>query len=272
MTTEPARSVDAMREQIRLALVAWQFLTRVPLGAALEAWIMWTPERLRASARYFSLVGMIVGAFGALVFFLATLAFGQTLGAILSITATAVMTGAFHEDGFVDYFDSFGAAGDRAKALAIMKDSRIGTFGAIALVLLCAIKVAALIELPIWLAVAAIIASHSLGRVAACVVMYRLDYVRDTDLSKAKPLAEKMTRTELLLAVALGLAPLAFIAALGLITLLWTAVALLASVLLVAMFIRHLRARLGGFTGDTLGAVEQLTELTILLVFVAASR
>jgi adenosylcobinamide-GDP ribazoletransferase len=256
-------------EQIRLLLVAWQFFTRVPVGTRAEGWMAWTPERLRASSRYFPLVGFIVGVAGAVTFYVASSVFSSAIAAVLALSTTALLTGGFHEDGFADYFDSFGANGDRSKALAIMKDSRIGSFGALALLLLTVLKVAALSQSAVAAALIALVCAHTLGRAGACVLMASLDYVRDGDAAKAKPLAEKMTRSEIVCAVGIGVTPL-------LLTSIWcpylagaAAIAMLTTVVFIAWFHNHLKRRLGGFTGDTLGAAEQTIEALVLLDFAA---
>ncbi|TAG75867.1 MAG: adenosylcobinamide-GDP ribazoletransferase [Burkholderiales bacterium] len=253
-------------EQARLSLIATQFLTRLPIPRAFDAWLGWTPERLRASARYFPLIGISVGIVAATFFYVATMMFGAMLAAILTFALTALMTGAFHEDGFVDYADSFGAT-SRERALAIMKDSRIGTFGALAVVFLTAIKALALASLSPKLAVISLILAHGLGRSVACVLMRVLPYVRD-ESGKAKPLAEKMRPYEL--AIALSFAAVLLITAASLeISIVRVITVLFALVAFTWWFSLHLKRRLGGFTGDALGAAEQTSEMIVLLVFAA---
>ena len=261
--------MNTCAEQLRLFLVAWQFLTRIPLGERVEQWVDWNPQRLRASSRYFSLVGVVIGALAAVTFTAAAQLFDITIAALITVAITALATGAFHEDGFADYFDSFGGT-DRVKALAIMKDSRIGTFGALALGLLVLFKAAALSQMSIHIAVAALIASHALGRAGACALMRALDYVREDDSAKSKPLAEKMSAGELFVALCIGVMPLLFAVMSQWISLLHAIVTLTAVAMFVMLFARHLRVRLGGFTGDTLGAAEQAIELIVLLAL--ASR
>ena len=231
-------------EQVRLFLVAWQFFTRVPLASSLEDWVAWTPERLRASARYFPMVGLFIGLIGAIVFCIASQLFSSTIAAVLTVATTALLTGGFHEDGLADYFDSFGAAGDRAKALAIMKDSRIGSFGALALILITFLKVAALSNMSVVAAMIAMVSAHMLGRGCACVLMATLDYVRDESSAKSKPLAEKMTSTELIFSVACGIAPLAIAGLLFSEMTNGAICAVAASIIFVVWFRRHLKHRL----------------------------
>jgi adenosylcobinamide-GDP ribazoletransferase len=259
--------VKSIANQFRLILVATQFLTRLPISRSLDAWIDWTPERLRASARYFPLVGIGVGLIGAVALWAATPLWGSSLAAILSLACTTLITGAFHEDGFVDYADSFGGT-SRDRALAIMKDSRIGTFGALAVVFLVAIKAFALASMSIEAGVAALILAHCAGRSVACMLMRSLPYLRDKS-GKAKPLAEKVKVSEL--AVALGTLVATLAAAVGFaLPLVRAAVVIAALLVFTWWFHTHLQRRLGGFTGDALGAAEQTAEMIVLLVLSAS--
>ncbi|MFM2399949.1 MAG: hypothetical protein RL341_2106 [Pseudomonadota bacterium] len=254
-------------EQFKLFFVALQFFTRVPLTQDLTQWMDWNPDKLRASSRYFPLVGFALGLFAAMAFGLANVVFGAWLAAIITLTLTALATGAFHEDGFTDYWDAMGGGTNREKALAIMKDSRIGAYGVLAIVLLTAAKIAALAEMRVDIALLALVAAHTVGRAASCAVLYALPYVREDDSAKSKPLAQSMTKNELMVALAIGAAPL-------LLTLI-SYRDLIAQVLLAALAValvtwlmaRHMQRRIGGFTGDALGAVEQSAEVAVLLAF-----
>jgi adenosylcobinamide-GDP ribazoletransferase len=259
-----------LAEQLRLFFVALQFFTRIPIHPKLTAWMDWTPERLRASSRYFSLVGWLVGTIAALAYFAVAPLWGALIAGIGAIATSAWITGAFHEDGFADYFDSFGAGSDRAKALDIMKDSRIGTFGALALVILSALKIAALAQLNLLNAMLALLCAHALGRTSACAVLARLNYVRFDNDAKSKPLAERMNAGELAVALAIGSAPLIAACSIELISLKLALSIALVIAIATLLFARHLQKRLGGFTGDTLGAMEQLTEVLVLLLFAAS--
>ena len=139
-----------IRHELRLLGVAVQFLTRVPVPVSHSAF---EPQWLSDSARYFPLVGTFVAAFGATVMWVAGLVFPHVLAVGLSMLATVWLTGAFHEDGLADTCDALGGAVSRERALEIMKDSRIGTYGAMGLVLVVGLKLAVLSALPALLAV-----------------------------------------------------------------------------------------------------------------------
>jgi len=252
---------------VRLFLVALQFLTRLPVRL-----IRFEPAWLNDCVRHFPLVGALVGAVGAAVLVGAVQLWPAWVAALLALAATVALTGGFHEDGLADTFDALGGAVSREKALSIMKDSRIGSYGALALglsLLLRAALLAVLATRPLMGAIAALIVSHSLARTAAVGVMVSLPYGGDVEHAKAKPLALAVAPRNFGIALAwCGLLGLALAAA-GVQPLRW--VAALAAAAAVALLMRHwLRSRLGGYTGDGLGATEQLAEIAVLLAFTAS--
>lgn len=255
----------ALLDQIKLLLLALQFFTRVPVTGALAAWVGYTPEMLRASARFFPVIGLAIGSAAALIFWLSAQLWSPWIAAILTLIFTALLTGAFHEDGLADYCDGIGGASTPARALEIMKDSRIGSYGALALCLATALKLAALGTMAVTLAPVALILAHVIGRVCSCCVLASLVYVRDD--GKSKPLAESMRAGELAfvlftLAASIALVGLWQPHVLGLVGL-----ALVLSTISTLAIARQMLRRIGGFTGDALGAVEQLGECAVLLAF-----
>lgn len=252
---------------MRLFLVALQFLTRLPVR--LERF---EPAWLNDCVRHFPLVGALVGGVGAAVLAGATHLWPAWVAAMLALAATVALTGGFHEDGLADTFDALGGVVGRDRALAIMKDSRIGSYGALALglsLLLRAALLAVLAARPTLGAVAALLASHALARAAAVGVMVSLPYGGDAEHAKAKPLA-------------LAVAPRSFVIALGWCGLLVSTLATVgvqlprlltaaAAAAAAALLMRQwLKRRLGGYTGDGLGATEQLAEIAVLLAFTAS--
>ena len=258
---------------------ALRFFTRLPV----PAWVGHSSEALNHSARYFPLVGILVGVLGGLTFLLAAYLLPASLALILSMAATLLVTGAFHEDGFADAVDGFGGGWSKAQVLAIMKDSRVGSYGAIAVALMLLAKFNALYELPDeWIA-PALVAAHAASRFCSTTLIFALNYVREENppaspprdgedcgsqaapaqgpeqivWAKSKPLATRMGAGELAVAAVFGLAPLALLpwqaAAAGL--------ALGAAITLLAA--RYFVKRIGGYTGDCLGATQQLAELAI---------
>lgn len=254
----PAR----LRTELELFFTALGFFTRIPV----PAWVPWSPERLNHAARYFPLVGWVVGIAGAASAALAMTVLPATVAVVLSMAVTIRLTGAFHEDGWADACDGLGGGWERTQVLTIMKDSRIGTYGAAGLVLMLLAKAAALVALAEhgpWALAAALIAAHAVSRLASTSLIHTLEYVREDELSKARPLARQLSRNELLIAAVTGSLPLLL---LGLPAALLTALV----VALVTLYCARLfKRRLGGYTGDCLGAAQQLTELAVYLAILA---
>ncbi len=251
LTVAPPRG---WRREIILFFTAVMFFTRLPVPASLP----YSKTYLNRSARYFPLVGIVVGAIGGLTVWLAGLVFPLTIAILLSMIATIVATGAFHEDGFADVCDGFGGGYTKARVLEIMKDSRLGTFGVVGIGLMLALKFFALhnidpAQLP-WV----LIAGHSLSRVASVALIYTMVYVREDALSKAKPLATKMSPVELSLAGILGILPFLFLGY-------WFLLTLIPVAIITGLTGRYFFRRIGGYTGDCLGAVQQLAEVVFYL-------
>lgn len=249
---------------------ALQYFTRIPV----PAWVGHEAEQLNRAARYFPAVGIVVGLCGACALYAAALVFPAPLPVLLSTVMTIWMTGAFHEDGVADTFDGLGGGSTRERALAIMKDSRLGTYGALALLLTLLIKIAALNALPVPTACAALLSAHPLSRWCALILIRRLPYVRDAEHSRAKPVVERMQAVEVAIAAIFGIAPLLLCgyfvmrgSAVG--TLFWIGIGIAASLGMLIFLARWFSRRLGGYTGDTLGAAQQLTEVVCYLGLLA---
>ncbi|MFM9913620.1 MAG: adenosylcobinamide-GDP ribazoletransferase [Methylophilaceae bacterium] len=245
-----------MKYQIQLFFTALTFFTRIPCAA----WGKHEEADLNRSTRYFPLVGIVVGALVALVFYISAILLPQGLAILLSMVASLMLTGAFHEDGLSDAVDGLGGGWEKEQVLAIMKDSRIGNYGASALFMALLLKFEALAALPATLIPAVLIAAHALSRLSAASLILTQEYVREN--GKAKPLATQMTSPEFALCAAFGLAPLYWLP----LPALW---ALLPVLLVRWWFGRLLQKKLGGYTGDCLGAMQQLSELAFYLGIVA---
>ncbi len=237
--------------------LALAFLTVLPVRLAEP------PALLAAAVRAFPLIGVVVGVVGALVYALADLlTLATSISALLAVGAMVLLTGALHEDGLADTADGLGGR-DRETRLTIMRDSRIGTFGALALILAVTLKVSAISFAGFADEVALVVVAASAGsRACMPAIMYMLPAARGDGLGHD---AGRPDRRRVVDAGALGAA--AIIGTLG-----WSAAfaaftaiaaAALVTVLLGVLF----RRRFGGYTGDTLGAVQQATEVAILLAF-----
>ncbi len=246
-----------MRE-LRVLLTAVVFFTRVPVpGKLLHDGVL-----LEEATRYLPFVGVLVGGVSAAVMWSAALVLPTPAAVVLSMLAAVLMTGAFHEDGLADTVDGFGGGWNTERKLEIMKDSRLGTYGAIALVmsmLLRYVLILALFEsgdMPKGLAV--LVTSHIGARLAPVFVMRLLSYVRLDETSKVKPIAKNLSLASFIFAV-LGATLLCFGIG-GFEALLRLALVLPTAALCAWVF----RTHIGGYTGDTLGASEQISELVLL--------
>jgi adenosylcobinamide-GDP ribazoletransferase len=260
--------------QLALFFTAAQFLTRLPTPAVRD----FDPSALSQSVRYFPLVGVLVGLINVGVWRLSSLRLPAAVSIGLMLAASAVLTGALHEDGLADACDGFGAGTTPDRVLAIMKDSRIGAYGAIGVSLMLGLKWTALAALPLALFPLVVIAAHSMSRWCAIGLIWRLAYVRADGEAKAKPFAGRLSGSAWTLSGLIGLAGFAPLAlawvrwggagpALGAAVLGGGAAAAALAALLAAVYFRR---RIGGYTGDCLGAVQQLAELAFLLGGLAA--
>lgn len=251
----------AREEAARLRL-AVALLTRLPVRAPVEA----NGTRAAAAARYYPLVGAAIGALAGAVFWLAHLVFPVELALLLSTAASLLATGALHEDGFADACDGLGGGRTRECALEIMRDSRLGTYGAAGLGLVLAAKILSLAAVPAAAVPWLLVAAHAASRASAVLALATGTYARDTGM--ARPVAGGVGRGSLALALGLGAGGGALLGAAV------APAALLAGVAGLAAGHIAMRAayerKLGGYTGDCLGGVQQTSELGMYLGVAAA--
>ncbi|MGC4244788.1 MAG: adenosylcobinamide-GDP ribazoletransferase, partial [Herbaspirillum sp.] len=208
-TSPPPPRRDGPLYQVRLFFTALQFFTRLPI----PRWVGFQPHWLQHATRYFPLVGWIVAWTCALVYLLAVQFWPQMVAVLLSTVAGIWLTGAFHEDGFADVCDGLGGAVSRERALEIMRDSRLGSYGVIGIVALLLAKLAALQALLPLQVLAVLGMAHPLSRWLATCLIWRMEYVREE--GKAKPLAQQMGHGEFLLATLFAVLPVIGVIALG---------------------------------------------------------
>lgn len=247
-------------------LNAVQFYTRIPLGD----WVKYSPERLENSVRYFPVIGLLVGApaAGAIIGLESVLGVAPAL--IIGLILGVLFTGALHGDGLADCCDGFGGGWTKEKVLLIMKDSTIGAYGAIGLVLLFALKIAFLLPMVSRLAsvdfLIIVVAVQMLSRSGSALIMRFMDYARTDDSSKSKGIAKRLSpvNTAMICVFLIGVT-------VGLyfyyneVWMLFVPVPLLVMIVLLMMYFNH---RIGGYTGDCLGMAQQLGELTLYGTFV----
>lgn len=261
-----------MRKEWRYFLLAVGFFTRIPVPQFDD----FKAEELNHAAKYFPLVGILVGLVGALAFFVATLIFPQSIAVLISMASTIWLTGAFHEDGLADSIDGMGGGFEREQVLTIMQDSRLGTYGAIALFFALFCKFQLLSHMHPAFVPLVLVAGHALSRLAAVWVMATAAYVKPD--GKAKPLATQISGRHLVIANLFGLLPMLLIMVLLAVFQHspWVIAKLLFMTLMPVLaawvwWRAKLRKRLGGYTGDTLGATQQIIELVFYLGVLAWS-
>lgn len=262
---------------VRHYLLAVQFFTRVPVTGRLADWVGYSPAMLRASAAHFPGVGWLVGGATAalsaiLLWVLPASPMTPLVVAVLGTAAGVLMTGAFHEDGLADVADGLGGSSDRTRALLIMKDSRVGAFGALALVLVILAKVSLLAligsidtSVMCW----GLFAAHVASRSFPLLLIRAMRHVGDDAGSKSKPLAEQISAGSLAVAAIWLLGALAIFAwagpGMGMLV-----QAMATATLAWLLMWRWFAVRLQGFTGDCLGATQQACEVAFYLGLVLA--
>ncbi|MEM6456746.1 MAG: adenosylcobinamide-GDP ribazoletransferase [Acidobacteriota bacterium] len=247
---------------MRAFLTAVQFLTRVPVpGGDRPA----TPDVLTRSARYFPLVGLLIGLTTGAVLLGAARLWPPLVAALLALIVEARLTGGFHEDAVADTFDAFGGGWTTDDVLRILKDSRLGAYGAIALILGIALRAALFVALleraDPWTTLAAVAASAAYGRWGILILMVRLP-PPDGRISLARDIGQQLGVGSVLIGLVGALPALAALAWLRPLHALM-AVALCA--LLWLWSLGYFRRRIGGVTGDGLGAVCYGGQLAVLL-------
>lgn len=274
-----------MTQFIRNYLLSLQFFTRIPVTGRLADWVGFSPAMLRDSAGHFPGVGVLVGLLVALftaglLMALPVTGSAPLVAAVLGTVFGVLITGAFHEDGLADVADGLGGSADRDRALTIMKDSRVGAFGAIAIVLalLCKVALLALLgDVSGPLMVLALFVAHVTSRTWPLLTIRLMRHVGDAAGSKSKPLADQISGAALgagflwcLLALGVtvyGQQATDFVAInltdAGLLQALINALVL--SLIAWSLMARWFWQRLGGFTGDCLGATQQVCELAFYL-------
>ena len=241
---------------MREFFLALGFFTRIPVPSHPN----YSDEAMRRSAIYYPLVGIVVGAVMALVYYLANMLFSVPLSVLLALCTGFLVTGGFHEDGWADTFDGLGGAFQRDKKLEIMTDSRLGTYGSLALWAILTLKTFCLIELLPQTGIISLIVVHGLSRWSSMTAMVYGTYVR-VGQSKSKPVVSHMSAWRWLVAGLFVVPTLYFVP-------LAVAIALVVGSVVVAfVWLALLKQQIGGYTGDTLGACQQLAEVCLYFIW-----
>lgn len=242
-----------------LFLIALQFLTRLRIRRIDPFPDDWLPR----AAKYMPLVGALIGAITGAILLGCAVFFPAPLPVVIAISASILLTGALHEDGLADTVDAFGGGSSRERCLEIMKDSRIGTYGTLALIMTLALKGTALMQVDPMSAARVLIAGHAGARLAAVLALALLPYAGG-ETAKVSRTASAMTPAEMLIAIASGAIVTFYV--LDISTAAFAAVLAIFAAAIVAWLARR---KIGGYTGDVLGAVEQAYETAFIVLAVA---
>lgn len=256
-----------MKKEIHIFFTALMFYTRIPCPKNIDH----NPDYLNKASRYFPIIGWIVGAVAFGVFSLFNYLMTPEIAVIFSMIASILVTGAFHEDGFADVCDGFGGGWTKEKILLIMKDSAIGAYGAIGVVLLFLLKFKTLSDIvshPEFLntkyqilILLLFVSAHSLSRLAAISIVFTHEYSREDATSKSKPIAQNFTWREVVGAFFFGLLPLILLAYFQ-----WQFLLVLVPIFITRFFMaRYFQKWIDGYTGDCLGATQQVCEVVFYI-------
>ena len=263
--------LQRLHYEARLILVAIQFLTRIPVPSFSD----YDPQWLHQSSRYFPAVGLLIGVLCAAVFWLGSLLFTPLVAAVISTAFGIKLTGAFHEDGLADSCDGLGGGLTRERTLEIMKDSRLGTYGVLGLLSALLLKISLLAAMPLSVAIVTLIIGHTASRLFCISLLTLLPYGGEIEHAKAKPMAQQLTPLQGLyssgwLILAIVLVTFIFPNTMQQIGLVQWLLALVLALVATDYMRRLLRRRLDGYTGDGLGATQQLSEIAIYIGLAAS--
>lgn len=250
-----------MNRELKILFTAIMFYTRIPVPKG----VGFSDENLNRATRYFPLIGILLGGFGAAAFMLVHMILSPAIAILISMILTILLTGAFHEDGFADFCDGFGGGYTKEKILLIMKDSRIGTYGAIALILILLSKFMLINEIRIDSIPIVFVSAHAFSRLNPVLLIATSSYVRQDNTSKSKPVGKKISFTTLFIALIFGLTPL------FLLPIIFIPFFILTQILILLVFRQYVHKKIGGYTGDVLGALQQLSEIAYYLCYLVLS-
>lgn len=248
------RLKESLQEEKTLLLLAVSFFTRIPINFSAEI----TAAQLNKASRYFAVIGLLVGIICSLVYMVSIEYLPKSIAVLIAMSASLLVTGAFHEDGWADVWDGFGGGWTIEQKLNIMKDSRLGTYGAAALFIILLFKFQSLMALAS--PIIALILANTLSRVVATSLIYDMPYVALDATSKVKPLAQKLSKNSLVILLVTGLLVSLWCLPLGECILLFV-ILFIFRAMLAFWFTRQL----AGYTGDCLGAAQQSSEIVIYL-------
>lgn len=246
-----------IKEELKILCTAILFYTRITLPGHIE----FSDERLNKATRYFPFIGILVGGSGAFVFWALNLFLSVHLSVIFSQVLMILLTGAFHEDAFADFCDGFGGGHTKEKILSIMKDSRIGTYGAVGISMLILTKYLLVVEFDVILIPVVLIAANIVSRLMPVFFIFTSKYTGIEESSKSKPVGGEKSLKTFIIACIWGISPVFFLK----LEVYASCVLFLLAIFLFFRFYVH--KKINGYTGDVLGALQQISEIGFYLSF-----
>ncbi|EWH07533.1 cobalamin biosynthesis protein CobS [Pseudoalteromonas lipolytica SCSIO 04301] len=253
--------------QKQLLLLAVSFLTRIPVTLNFEV----STTALNQASRYFALVGVLLAGILSLGYLVFSYFFPASIAVALVMALGLILTGAFHEDGLADVWDGFGGGWKVEDKLTIMKDSRLGTYGAAALIIVLLIKFQSLVVLSesLNLLLIALLLGQSLSRIVATSLIADMDYVSHDATSKVKPVAMYLSTESYQILLATGGAVILFAWLFSVLSIWHIFTVILVLTITRFILIHWFKKQLSGYTGDCLGAAQQIAELAVYLTLVS---
>ncbi|QUH24435.1 adenosylcobinamide-GDP ribazoletransferase [Serpentinicella alkaliphila] len=241
---------------MKIFILMVQFLTRIPINLELSV----SKEDFPKGVAYFPIVGLIIGIINALVYFLLSKVAQEMVPLIAIVISNALVTGALHLDGLADSCDALFSARKKDRMLEIMRDSRIGTNGVLALILTILLKIALLDITPKSIIIPTIILIPVIGRATMSIILYGSTYAREEGLGDLFIGKTSLNRAGVSIIITIFLV----FVVLNLIGI----IALLVSIIVAYLLRHYFNSKLGGLTGDLLGAVNEVVELIFSFVIV----
>jgi adenosylcobinamide-GDP ribazoletransferase len=243
--------------QLRIFLTAVMFYTRIPVPKS----VGYSQENMSRSTVYLPIIGLLVGAVGGGVYLLSDIFLPTGISVLLCMIATILLTGAFHEDSIADFCDGFGGGRDKEGILRIMKDSHIGTYGTVGLILTLGMRYLTLSNLYPGVFLAVIIAGNAYSRFQPVLLINTSEYMRKNAENKAGGVVAELSFKTILISFIFALIPMLFLP-------LWTSgFIILIELITFLLFRLYVHRKLGGYTGDVLGALQQISEIVFYLSF-----
>lgn len=252
--------MNIIKQEVNTFLTALMFFSRIPCPKHIDHSV----EILADSRKYFPLVGSLVGVITLFVFVLLNYLTTPIVAILVSTFASIIITGAFHEDGLADFVDGFGGGWTKDQILAIMKDSRLGTYGAVSLFIMILLKVFFLYEIEKFNYIyPTLIISHSVSRYVASTIVQMMDYVQEDKISKSKPIAsQKFSKMKHFISFTPVLIMILFFPK--------SFFSVIFSFLPLLFMTPLLSKKIGGYTGDCLGACQQISEICYYFAMVVS--